>query len=473
MANTHIVELTREEMLAAMMASDSTFNGRFITGVLSTGIYCLPSCRARKPKPENVRFFASGAEAAAFGLRPCKKCRPEEFERGENLEQAMLAALIQSMRRDPSAFGSVSDLANRLGVGSTKLFEMCRTYYHSSPGELLMSARVEGAKRKLLEETAGVAEIAYDVGFESLSVFNENFKRRTGLTPRAYRRLPQERSFEIEFPVGFHVGSLQATLGRDAGSVTERVSGGRVQMVAGAALLDVEIEGQAARVSVLKGDTTSAAETFGRVVGISQAPEDFEDQAVKGGFERLVRGRRGARILQTIDFWDALMWVVIGQQINLPFAFKLRRRLFENYGEPMGDGLFSAPRPERVAELSPEDLLPLQFSRRKAEYLIGLAQKGQSWMDSFAGRSVVESAGELREVKGLGPWSINYLMMRAMGFMDCVPYGDTGLQSGLRQLYDLEGKIDKDETDRLLEPFAPYRSLATFHLWQSLKGQPL
>jgi AraC family transcriptional regulator of adaptative response / DNA-3-methyladenine glycosylase II len=73
-------------------------------------------------------------------------------------------------------------------------------------------------------------------------------------------------------------------------------------------------------------------------------------------------------------------------------------------------------------------------------------------------------------VRGLGPWSANYLMMRSFGFMDCVPFGDTGLLAGLVNLYSLEVRPDLRETKRLMAPFAPYRSLATFHLWQSLKG---
>lgn len=464
-------------MIQAMLASDRRYNGRFIIGVLTTGIYCLPSCNPpRKPKPENVRFFASCEEARAFGLRACKKCQPDEFERGENPELDQLEALVATVRKDPARFGCVPDLADALSVGPTKLFELFRQHYHSSPGDILTSARIDMAKRRLLESKDGIAEIAFEVGFETLSAFNENFKRRIGLTPSEYRQLPSHEKVKLQLPAGYDLATFRSALGRDPNSPSERVEGGQATLAfrtkrgpACIQLLFDQYDQYDLSVQFEKGNPAEAFDALLKILGIAQDPRAFEQQAIQNGFERLIANRLGARIPQAPTLFDGLIWVVVGQQINLPFAFLLRRRLFEAYGEPLGNGLYATPTPEKLANANPDDLLKMQFSRSKANYLIGIAGLGRAWLDSFEAKSATSANNELLKVKGLGPWSANYLMMRALGFMDCVPYGDTGLQAGLRRLYNIEGKPSREETDRLMEPFAPYRSLATFHLWQSLK----
>ncbi|MBC8064181.1 MAG: DNA-3-methyladenine glycosylase 2 family protein [Chlorobia bacterium] len=463
------MKLTREEMLATLGSRDPAHNGKFIIGVLSTGIYCLPSCHARTPKPENVHFFENGVAAEAAGLRPCKKCRPDEFERGENQELDSLEGLVASMRRDPAAYACVPDLADALSVGPTKLHELFRIHYHATPGEMLSQARLDKAKHRLLSTDEGIAQTAYEVGFESLSVFNDNFKRRLGLTPSEYRSLPAAEEFAVQLPSGYHIEGFARSFGRDPQSPTERLDNRSACLVTpNKALVSFEL-GDPVRVRTAKGSGVDAYETLYRVLGLSQEPKAFEQIAVEKGFHRLVEDRSGTRIPQTLSLFDGLVWAIVGQQINLPFAFALRRRLFEKYGEPAGNGLYATPTPERLADLDPEDLLLLQFSRRKAEYVTGVARLGWEWLQALEGMSFTRAYVKLTQTHGLGVWSANYILMRSLGFPDCVPYGDTGLSSGLVGLYDLAHKPDRKEIERLMEPFSPYRSFATYHLWQSMK----
>lgn len=148
----------------------------FFTGVLTTEIYCLPACKARKPKPENVRFFPSCEAARAAGLRACEKCHPDDFARGADPVLADVKALVAEMRAAPAAFADVRAVVRRSGFGATRLFELFRQHYHTIPADLLLCARLETAKQKLLGTRSGLAEIAGAVGFESLSGFHEQFK---------------------------------------------------------------------------------------------------------------------------------------------------------------------------------------------------------------------------------------------------------------------------------------------------------
>jgi AraC family transcriptional regulator of adaptative response / DNA-3-methyladenine glycosylase II len=463
------MSLTHEEMLATLGTRDPANNGKFIIGVLSTGIYCLPSCHARTPKPENVRFFRSGAEAEAAGLRPCKKCRPDEYERGENRELEALEDLANRVRLSPADFTNSSNLADGLGVGSTKLNALFRLHYQTTPSDFLTDARVRAAKSKLVNTDAGIAEIAYDVGYESLSVFNDNFKRRTGLTPSKYRTLPTDTEFAFELPLGYHLGSFVQTYSRDPISPTERFRGSHARIVTpNATVVQMEFA-PTVRVSVERGTGVEGYEALARIMNFNQDAKGFEGLAHGLGFAHLVGGRTGARVPQTLSLLDGLIWAIAGQQINLPFAYALRQRLFSKYGEPVGDEMYSVPTSERLAEADPADLRALQFSRQKADYLVGIARLGEGWMHEIESASFTRAKAMLLATRGFGVWSSNYILMRALGFVDCVPLGDTGLTAGLASFHSLESKPILGEIEELMMPFAPYRSLATYHLWQSLK----
>ncbi|MEO8352853.1 MAG: DNA-3-methyladenine glycosylase 2 family protein, partial [Chthoniobacteraceae bacterium] len=197
--------------------------------------------------------------------------------------------------------------------------------------------------------------------------------------------------------------------------------------------------------------------------------------AKKLGLARLVAGRDGLRVSQIGSIFDAVLWSILGQQINVPFAAALRRRLIERAGTPVGDGLIAPPTPQAVAALAPADLLAMQFSRQKTDYVLGvsrLAAKGELELEALRDMSATRAERTLLAVRGLGPWSVHYLMMRALGFADCVPLGDTGVTSGLKALFGLEIRPDVPATRRLMSAFAPFRSLATAHLWQFNQPPP-
>jgi AraC family transcriptional regulator of adaptative response / DNA-3-methyladenine glycosylase II len=211
------------------------------------------------------------------------------------------------------------------------------------------------------------------------------------------------------------------------------------------------------------------------LLGLDQDAAAFARLARKLGFARLVAGRPELRISQTHSIFDGVLWAIIGQQINFPFACMLKRRLIERAGVKVADTLHAPPSPSAVAALEPADLLPLKFSRQKAEYVVSIARHvadGSLNLEGLRHMSATRAERTLLAVRGLGPWSVNYLMMRSLGFADCVPLGDTGVTSGLLSLMQLDERPDVDATRRLMSVFSPYRSLATAHLWQLNQPAP-
>ena len=174
-----------------MYASDPAADGLFVTGVLTTGIYCLPSCPARKPKAENVVFFETEDEALGAGLRPCKRCHPDQFYAGQDPDRERLSAALSVLKRDPCTIPNVAALADRVKVGLSKLHALTRRYADTTPGELIHASRIGAAKRILRSGKTGATATAFAVGYESVSAFYERFKEATGLTPGEFAR--QER----------------------------------------------------------------------------------------------------------------------------------------------------------------------------------------------------------------------------------------------------------------------------------------
>ena len=166
---------------AAAMARDRSADGRFVMGVLTTGIYCRPSCAARHPKRENVRIFATGAEAAAAGLRPCLRCKPDEVTReAAALEKAF--GLLDRAEAPPS----LAQLAGAAGYSPHHFHRLFKRATGVTPADYARGKRAEGLRRSL-EEEERVTDTIYGAGYSGPGRFYADAKARLGMTPSAWR----------------------------------------------------------------------------------------------------------------------------------------------------------------------------------------------------------------------------------------------------------------------------------------------
>lgn len=468
-------------MLALMYASDSAADGRFITGVLTTGIYCVPSCRARKPNPENVRFFATEQEARCAGLRPCRRCRPHHFYERYDPDLHLAVGVADLARRAPGALAGVHGLVRVAGVGATKLHALFRRHYHTTPAAFLSRTRIAAACQLLLHGRASTSEVAFAVGFEAVSTFYEQFVRRMGLTPGEYRRLGQASGFRLRLPPGHAPAHALRVLGRDAESRTEGARGSAafkvLRLSTTPAVLRMEIRGGSVDCVVdsprrLPAEDLRAAHCAAvRLLGLQMDPAPFQRLVTARGEGRLLGDRCGLRVPLTADPWEALVWAVIGQQVNLRFACALRRELIHLCGEHVDGKHRAHPGPASVAAAGSTELVRRRFTRRKAEYLVDVARRvasGDLPLASLEDMPAPEAERRLREAPGIGPWSAQYVLMRGLGFADCVPVGDSQLALALQRYHSLADAPGPEQTLALMQPFAPFRSLATWHLWESL-----
>jgi methylphosphotriester-DNA--protein-cysteine methyltransferase len=177
--------LPETALLARAFTGDASLDGLFVVGVRTTGIYCRPSCKPpKRPKLENRALYQSPEAARAAGFRACKLCRPDGIAPVER-ERQIIAALVCNALE----FTNVAEMANAAAVSESRLYKLFRTHRGVTPLEVLNRVRVEAACKRLEGSNEGVSQIALEVGFQSLSAFNANFKRLMQVAPLTYRKL--------------------------------------------------------------------------------------------------------------------------------------------------------------------------------------------------------------------------------------------------------------------------------------------
>lgn len=457
------------------VARKGKFDGKFIIGVMTTGIYCLPSCAARPPKPKNVRLFTTEAEAKAAGLRACKRCRPDLYYRGEDENLALFQGLAARVCARPEEFSDASALAREAGVSLTKLGDLYRDHAHLAPAAWLRRTRVKRAAQELLAGKDKVAEIGFGAGFELELVFHRQFLNQMRMTPGAYRALDGAEVFMLQLPAGYRPKEVLGYHARDPLGLSEKSEGNRIwkalHTADGPAVIEISIETGQAWVKVhasrkLGGETMAFLHGAAmRVLGLSLDVSQFETRHAA-----FTAPRRGLRLPLLPTGFDALCWGIIGQQINVKFASTLRREIVELAGEKVGD-MRAHPTPERVADIDVSVLAARRYSRSKAQYLIDAARavaEGRLDIENLSEGSAIAAEKILTSQRGIGTWTARYVMLRG-GFADAAPVGDSALATALQRLHQLPERPDADETARLMSQFAPHRSIATMHLWTYLK----
>ncbi len=288
-------------------------------------------------------------------------------------------------------------------------------------------------------------------------------------------------AFSLKLPADYRAEEVMAFHARDPEGLAEKVEPGRIckGLMLGKAPVALEIQlrrGRALCRAFVDGgrsmlDTNGLRGAVRRMLGLHLDPGIFEsrfsDDPILG---EPVRRHAGLRIPCTATPFEALMWAIIGQQINVRFAISLRRTLIQFAGVQHSRGIWCHPGPAFVAALNPEELGRHKFSRAKAETLVRAAkrvQSGELLLEHAGNTSLLEK--ELVTIKGIGPWTVNYTLLRGLGLPDCSLHGDVAVRTALQRLSGSVERPEAQEAAEMLERYRPFRSLAAAHFWASLK----
>lgn len=473
----------------AMRSRDLRFDGRFFTGVRTTGIYCRPVCPARTPKRENVRFFECAAAAEAAGFRPCKRCRPETAPGtpawlGTSATVARGLRLIAEGALDAAG---VDDLAERLGVGSRHLRRLFDEHLGASPLDVALTRRVHFA-RKLLDETnLPVADVAFAAGFSSVRRFHAVMHRTFREAPTSLRRAVRRGgrpspeghvALRLPYREPYAFDALLEYLGGRATPGVEEVRGGVYRRTF---RLDEETGVLAVRRDadksclVLEAPVAARrrlleiAERMRRVFDVAADPATIAAHLRRDpALRRSVRAQPGLRVPGAWDPFELAVRAILGQQVSVKGATTLAGRLAQRFGTPVPGADPSGPHllfPD-AATLADADVASIGMPRARGEAIRELARRVRDELLPLTwGGSAHAAVATLASIPGIGTWTAGYVAMRGLGMPDAFLEGDLGVR---RALETGHGRLPTfAETLARAEPWRPWRAYAVMHLWMS------
>jgi AraC family transcriptional regulator of adaptative response / DNA-3-methyladenine glycosylase II len=461
---------------AALASRDRRFDGRFVTGVLTTGIYCRPSCPARTPLRRNVRFFASPAAAQQAGLRACRRCRPELAPDAADVDPAAdLAARALRLIDAGAGDDGIAALARRVHVSPRHLHRVLVATYGVGPAALVRMRRVRLARLLVDQTDLPLARVAFAAGFGSIRQFNDAFRQTFDLSPTDVRRAsPPDlaaptaaAAVSLTIPVrtpfdGAGVlrwAALHAVPSRDevdADRWVRRTDDGTITLQPQPDAL--RITADLADLADLPAAVALARRAFDVDADLDAAADALGGDPILGP---LVRARPGVRIPAAPDPYEGAVRVVVGQQVSARGATTRMARLA---GLSPGPGL---PAPD---ELAAAPLEQLGLTRQRAGAVRALAAAVADGLD-LSGADPAATADAMLALPGIGPWTAACTALLVLRQPDAWPTGDLALRRAVEGRTGVPTTVA--ELDRLAERWRPWRGYAAMWLWHHhLDGQP-
>jgi AraC family transcriptional regulator of adaptative response / DNA-3-methyladenine glycosylase II len=473
------MQLDADHCYRALTTHDPRFDGRFFVGVSSTGIYCRPVCTVRTPKRENCRFFPSAAAAEVEGYRPCLRCRPELAPGNASVDAAARLAqdAVNLIENGALQEAGLEDLATRIGVTSRHLRRVFLAEYGVAPIDYAQTQRLLLAKRLLTDTSLPVTEIALSSGFQSLRRFNALFSARYRMAPSRLRKnaapasLPDMLAFELAYRPPYAFDALLDFLRARAIDGVEVVTANAYRRTLSLDHRGVEHAGfvEVRRVSRKSALAVGVSASLARAVPLvlarvkhafDLACDPVEIEARLGA---LAAAQPGLRVPGAFDGFELAVRAVVGQQISVRAARTLLGRLVKALGTSLAPADASAwlfPSAARIADASAQDMARLGLTPARARTLRALATAvARSEIDLRPDADIETTLAKLVELPGIGPWTAQYIAMRALGWPDAFLPSDLGVLKAMHETKPARALARS-------EAWRPWRAYAVMHLWK-------
>ncbi|MBO7910817.1 DNA-3-methyladenine glycosylase 2 family protein [Vibrio sp. G41H] len=449
----HNSTLTSEQCHLARYARDARFDGMFFTAVKTTGIFCRPICPASPPKEENVEYFSHQAQALKAGYRPCLRCRPDSAPFSpawKGVETTFLRAL-QLIDHGALNSGSIVDLATRLGISDRYLRTLFDNYIGVSPKQYSLYSQLMFAKQLLHASSMSITDIGFASGFNSTRRFNDAFLKELQLSPSQIRRTKLSENLSNHIQLVFH-GPLDwkhllgfyrrrmiegaEDVGEDYYKRTVKVNGSKGWFKATLAKenrLDIEFELD--DISQLRSLIANIRRMFDLDVDIAKVEAFFTT------IDPNLVAKSGIRIPGVWSAWEAGVRAILGQQVSVTAAIGQLNLLVKELSDAHEKVYF--PTPKQIAEAD-VSFLRMPGSRKEtlkrfAEYMVdNEAEHPSKWI----------------ELKGIGPWTIQYALLRGLSEPNHLLVGDLVVKKFIEHRPAIN-----------TESVSPWGSYATFHCW--------
>ena len=487
-------DLDSESLYRALLAKDTRFDGRFFVGVATTGVYCRPVCRARKPLAVNCSFYATAAEAEQAGFRPCLLCRPELAPGYAPVDSSasLARAAARYIERNCGIQGSLTDIARHLGCSNRHLRRVFEDAYHVRPVEYRQTCRLLLAKSLLTDTDLSVVDVAYSAGFGSLRRFNEVFRRRYRLTPTALRsqaRLSRTEDDAVQLSLGYRPpyrwDLMLKFLARRAIPGVEKVEEGRYARtirlrssrrdLTGWVTVGNDAEHNRLAVTVsasLLPALPVVLDGIKNLFDLHCEPDTVARSLASMDESALGPFIPGIRVPGCFDAFETAVLAVLGQQVTIQAARTLAGRLVQALGSPVDteiDGLtMTFPMVQELLNLDStieQHLGPLGIITARARAIHGLAaMMGSGIIDAFCCPAPEAAVARFMEIPGIGAWTAGYIAMRCLAWPDAFLATDLEVRKAL-------GSPPPGKILTLAERWKPWRAYAVMHLWNRAEAE--
>ncbi|WP_086785536.1 AlkA N-terminal domain-containing protein [Streptomyces caniscabiei] len=477
-----------ERCVRAVRSKDARFDGWFFTAVVTTRIYCRPSCPVVPPKAENMTFYPSAAACQQAGFRACKRCRPDTSPGSPEWDQRadLVARAMRLMGDGVVDREGVPGLARRLGYSARQVERQLLAELGAGPLALARAQRAQTA-RLLIETTAlPMAEIAFAAGFGSIRTFNDTVREVFALSPSELReratRSARQRSdspgtsgvlsLRLPFRAPLNPDNLFGHLAATAVPGVEEWRDGayrrtlRLPYGHGIVALTPEPDHIACRLTL--GDLRDlpvAISRCRRMLDLDADPVAVDEQLRTDALlAPLVDKAPGRRVPRTVDEAEFAVRAVLGQQVSTAAARTHAARLVVAHGEPVDDpegGLTHLfPSSEALAAVDPETLAMPRTRRTTFTTLVGQLAAGTLHLGVDS--DWAETRARLLALPGFGPWTVDVIAMRALGDPDAFLAGDLGIR---RAAAELGLPSTPAALTARAEAWRPWRAYAVQYLW--------
>lgn len=480
----------------AVHSRDHRFDGWFVTAVRTTGIYCRPSCPAITPKRANVDFYATAAAAQQRGFHACKRCRPDATPGSPewNARQDVVARAMRLIADGVVERDGVAGLSRRLGYSTRHLTRVVTAELGAGPLAIARAQRAQTARVLVETTTMPLTDVAFAAGFGSVRQFNDTIRDVFATSPSALRaarqrsqgsastrsgatevtsiggapafvdvsvRLPTRAPFARRELVGF-IGerAIPGIESWDGDEYTRTLSLPSGVGVVGVVAHDDHV---AARLRLSSwSDVGAAVQRVRRLLDLDNDPVAV-DEALRGdrALAELVAATPGRRAPASVDPYETAVRAVVGQQVSVAGARTVAARIVAAVGrplvEPIGALTHVFPDPTSLA-LAPDEAFSMPAARRDTIRRLAAAVAAGE-LELHVGVEPDVAHRQLRALRGIGPWTADYVVMRGLGNPDMFLTNDLGVQHALERL----GRAASDSSR-----WAPWRSYAVHHLWASL-----
>lgn len=456
----------------AMLARDNRFDGKFFVGVKTTGIYCRPICPA-KPLRKNVEFFATAYAAEKAGYRPCLRCRPEVAPQSPAWtgKSAVVQRALKKIHSSEVLDLNEDSFAETFGVGARHLRRLFTDEIGKTPKQIAFEHRLNLSRKLIVETNLPITEIAYASGFGSIRRFNDSFKIRFSRKPSELRRkkttpsgplvvsLPYRPPYDFERLLGFYrshsVGNLERfEPGRMIRIIRMNGHAGHVVISDDPKACALKLEIDFPHVSVIHAIISRVRRLFDLDSDPLLIANAFEADA---GLSGLFKKYPGVRIPTGWDPFEVAIGTILGQLISVKQATRLVADLIEHYGEESdyvfgGEKIKFFPGPKKIMR---SDLDMIKTTGKRKETLrnfAGAVLNGDISLEST--QNVDDFRGRLLKIKGIGPWTADYMALKVLGHTDAFPSTDLVIAKALLK-----------HSKKQIELLSPWRGYAAILLW--------